>query len=217
MDRKNVEKIIKHIVWMINLIALCCFTVKVFDFDYTDLRWFCCINWIISGIVYKRVGLDVKAVLLFGAATIYAIVYKSYFEVPDHWVYGTALSPGLAYVWGRLILGNTARRQLEDRITIVLWLIVLGMLVHGVLNARIYFEEAFGDRYWNDYWTGKIMPATQHVFFFVPIVSMTVAAFAMKWWKAILALGLVIGAVWKVSLMKNERRLIEAGKAVSAS
>ena len=28
---------------------------------------------------------------------------------------------------------------------------------------------------------------------------------------------LVVGAVWKASLMKNERRLIEAGKAVSAS
>lgn len=211
-------KKVEMIMWYINLIVLACFSIKIFEIGYSALYLWGGLNVVLYAILYKKTGFDIHSILLLLGMVVYAFIYQRYFpeEVTTKWVTGTALCMPAAYLWGRLLLSN-CEENVEKQLSIVIWILVLGMLLHGALNAWAGWREGIfdsGKRVWSDYWTKKDLPATQHVFFFIPVVSVVFVVFFMKWWKSIVILFFVAGSLWFNIVTKSRTIVGSLGCAV---
>lgn len=65
-------------------------------------------------------------------------------------------------------------KDFEKKFRMLLFALVLGTAVYGVLNSYMYYAGYVvpGTRRWQDFWTGEIVPGTQHTAYYLPVLAM---------------------------------------------
>ena len=65
-------------------------------------------------------------------------------------------------------------KDFEKKFRMLLYALVLGTAVYGVLNSYMYYAGYVvpGTRRWQDFWTGEIVPGTQHTAYYLPVLAM---------------------------------------------
>lgn len=198
ISKKDISKYGSVLYNIVNVVILLWFATGYHDFGYKDMRFWIILIWITGDLLYHKIAIDISAVLLFAGMYFYVKIYTGYFSVPDEWIWQTALCPGFAYIWGkRIAQGRQFKISKEVWIELVLWILVLGMLMRGLLNAKIWLENPPGsNRRWADIWTGAVLPATQHVLYFLPFLSLIAVIACLKWWWSVPILVVTGGCLW---------------------
>lgn len=182
----------------INLIFLLWFATGFQNFGYDEIRYWGPVIWLIGGILCRKIATDIPVVLLMVGMYIYSKNCDYLYHVPFEWILKMVFCPVVAYIWGKRIMQGSQRYLSKEKwIETVLWIFAIGMLLHGVLNARIWFAtDVTIDRTWADVWTGKVLPATHHILYFLPFLSLTAAAVCVKWQWSVLILLVTAGCLW---------------------
>jgi hypothetical protein len=70
------------------------------------------------------------------------------------------------------------KRNSEQKIYLLLMILVVGFSIHGILNSYMWYAgyAVPGTRRWPDFWSGGIVPGTQHAAYFIPAMVMFVPA-----------------------------------------
>lgn len=104
--------------------------------------------------------------------------------------------PLVSYVLGNYISCDIKNQEeSEIRLIYVIYSLVLGHAVHGILNAYMYFAGTGweGTRYWLDIWTRQMTPGTQLTMYFIPVFALLFPAiiffFRRKWANVVVILG----------------------------
>lgn len=108
-----------------------------------------------------------------------SITITSYFII--RYGFAEAIVMGLPYVGILMyVLANylaceiKTKEKSEQLFFIILFTIVLGYTIHGFLNSYMYLEgyRAKAGRRWYDFWMHIYLPATEHVIYFLPVLSL---------------------------------------------
>ena len=87
-----------------------------------------------------------------------------------------------------LVLFQMTARYLENssgnsevmikRLWLLLGVFVLGYTIHAALNAKSFLDIGieYQVREWRDFWTGSDVPATQHNFYYLPVMALVFPA-----------------------------------------
>lgn len=112
-----------------------------------------------------------------------SITIVSYFII--RYGFAEAIVMGLPYVGILMyVLANylaceiKTKEKSEQLFSIILFTIVLGYTIHGFLNSYMYLEgyRAATGRRWYDFWMHIYLPATEHVIYFLPVLSLILPA-----------------------------------------
>lgn len=94
-----------------------------------------------------------------------------------------AVFMGLPYVGIVMALLGTClsreartRIQYEKMMYMILFVLIMGFSLHGFLNSYMYFSgfRTENRRNWYDFWMQCILPATEQMIYFLPVLSTTV-------------------------------------------
>lgn len=201
ISEERVRNIIEQIIWWAMIVLEFIIMGRIFDFTYYDMPGWGLIVWCWYILYRKRTEIDVRAVLLFTAFTIYMLVYRHFIPVHDRWYKGMALDTGLAYIMGKILIDKDDAEGCTRQLFIVIWVSVLGTYMHAIANGYVYFKEAGdvtnGIRYWNDFWSGAYIPATQHVMYSMLMASFIIPSFFFgKWWLPVITVPLGMIGLW---------------------
>ena len=156
------------------------------------------------GIIYKKLYLDIEMFFLLSGMFIYSIGAGN----ETDWIIKITLLPFLFYVYGKVILPEQDKSTCKYRTKMVVIVLSLGLLISSILNAVSYYKYGFENgRAWKEFWTGILLPATQHVFWNLIIVALVF--YGIYYWKRSRFLNsvLVLGGLWSVwfSLLTGSR------------
>lgn len=178
MREKLQQEKVQTVLWGAVLVFLCCYFMMLFDFPNVLTIFFGSLICLVLLIRQKRFRIDAGICLL-------TITNISYHVI----VYGTrGLTMSLPYV-GLVIyvLGNylgseiKTREDREKRFLLLLFMLILGHSIHGVLNSYLFLDGQWdnGDiRVWMDCWLGVCLPGTQQIVYFLPALAMVFPAAA---------------------------------------
>lgn len=131
-------------------------------------------------LIQKKVRVDIRELLLGVAFLFYTIFTHKNFS----WGSDIVLMPLVLGVLGKyMACGYSDKKQAEKIVCIMFSTVVAGYTIHGVLNSVIFFQEGFqlGGRMWMDVWDKTNLPATQHIIYYLPIMSLLfLAIFSFK-------------------------------------
>lgn len=178
MREKLQQKNVQTIFWAAVLVFLCCYFVMLFDFPNRItilLGSTICLLLLIKNRCFK---LDLNTCFI-------TVTIASYFII----VHGTrAFTMSLPYVGilmyvlGNYLSGEVKQKQNSETLyMLLLFTIVLGHAIHGVLNSCLFLDGQFFEddfRVWQDIWMQIPLPGTQQVVYFLPILAMVFPAIA---------------------------------------
>lgn len=72
------------------------------------------------------------------------------------------------------VCGNANRKNYEKNLRMLIFALVAGFAVYGVLNSYMWYAGYVvpGTRRWQDFWTGEIVPGTQHTAYYLPVLAL---------------------------------------------
>lgn len=159
-----------------------------------------------QGALNHKLSLDKESILLFMGMLAYSIGSHADFG----WTIRITLIPFLLYYYGNSVLLLQEQDQREYRTKILIIVLSFGLLAGGILNAFSWYSHGFdGGRRWAEFWSGRILPATQHVFWGLLISGLMF--YGWYYWKKNKLLNslVVLGGIWNVcfSLLTGSRTL----------
>lgn len=200
-EEGKLRSIIEQVIWWAMIVLMFIMMGRIFDFTYDDMPMWGMIVWLWYILYKKRTEIDIRAVLLFAAFTIYMMVYRHFIPVHDRWYKGVALDTGLAYIMGKILIDKDDIEGCTRQLFTVIWISALGMYMHAIANGYVYFRDdvniSNGIRYWNDFWSGEYIPATQHVMYAMLMASLIIPSlFFGKWWLPVIVIPLGLVGLW---------------------
>lgn len=150
-----------------------------------------------QGALNHKLSLDKESILLFMGMLAYSIGSHADFG----WTIRITLIPFLLYYYGNSVLLLQEQDQREYRTKILIIVLSFGLLAGGILNAFSWYSHGFdGGRRWAEFWSGRILPATQHVFWGLLISGLMF--YGWYYWKKNKLLNslVVLGGIWNVCL-----------------
>lgn len=205
------EKIKKKEKWIfiVSLMILLAFFTQLFNFP-NKLAIICTfLICIIYCIVQKKVLFGTREVLLLITMLLYI------------WFSGRRNFTGISIVV-LLVLFQMTARYLENssgnseimiqRLWLLLGVFVLGYTIHAALNAKMFLKlgSDFQVRRWMDFWTGSDVPATQHNFYYLPVMALVFPALLYIKRRKLVCSLILIAAVFSLwfSLITQSRSLL---------
>lgn len=150
---------------------LMCYFVKLFNFPNEFIvilgggLCLACIIW------QKKLRIDAGLCLM-------AITLVSYYLIPNGMrglFYAILYIPLVIYfVVIYVVIGNQDSKKYEQRLFLLIMMLVIGFTIHGILNSYMYYAGYVvpGTRRWQDFWSNEIVPGTQHSAYFLPALTM---------------------------------------------
>ncbi len=160
-----------------------------------------------QGVLNKKLSLDKESILLLTGMLAYSIGSQADFG----WTVRMTFIPFLFYYYGKSVIELYDQERREQRTKVLVMILSLGLLMGGILNAVSWYRHGFeGGRRWAEFWSGRILPATQHVFWGVLISGLMF--YGLYYWKKNKLLNglVVLGGLWSVwfSLFTKSRTLV---------
>ena len=180
------------IIFISILAYLCCYFLQLFKFPNILMlgigACFCLVLLLKQKRIRISLGLCLMAVTMFSFCIIQfgirAIVSMMPYVILVMWV--------LADYLGAEFKGRTDG---ESKMIYILYSMILGHMIYGVLNAYMYFAGTGvpGTRYWFDIWSQQLTPGTQLTMYFISTFAVFLPAvlffFKRKWANIILIIG----------------------------
>lgn len=147
----------------------------------------------------KKFRLDVATGLLVLTAAIYfikdldvirAFTSHSFYEVVIMYVLANYLACEIK-----------AQEKKEEKIVLVLLVMVIGLTVHGLLNSYTFLDGQWKDgniRVWKDFWSGEYVHGTMQVLYYLPAIALVFPALMFFKNKKICNVFLVLSAIFFV-------------------
>lgn len=159
-----------------------------------------------QGVLNQKLSLDKESILLLVGMLVYSIGSHADFG----WTIRMTLVPFLFYYYGKSVLVLQEQDGRKQRTQILIMVLGIGLLAGEILNAVSWYRRGFGGgRRWAEFWSGNILPATQHVFWGLLISGLVF--YGVYYWKKYKLLNalIVLGGLWSVwfSLLTKSRTL----------
>ena len=168
----NIEKIIKKDSMIINLILvyLVCYFIQLFGFPDLLMLVLGAIFCLILLIKQKKFRLDLGVCLIAITMFSYCIAVFGIRAIAIMMPYVPIVIYVLSHYLSKEIKGHD-KSGLE--LSKVIYCLVFGHAVHGVLNSYLYFAgyRWEGTRYWMDIWERQIVPGTQLTIYYLPVFA----------------------------------------------
>lgn len=115
----------------------------------------------------KKIGIDWRQILLCISMIFYTISVNRGIS----WSLVIVMLPVIFCYMGKSLATTDLGNEFIPGVMIAV--IVIGYTTHGILNSIIYFKTGFVmGRAWEDIWSHVILPATQHVIYYLPAMAM---------------------------------------------
>lgn len=155
----------------------------------------------------KKIFLDKEVIVLFAGMFIYSVIS----QVSAEWVIKLTLLPSLFYYYGKSIIIMQDQNGRNQRSKVAIVVVALGLFIGSILNAVSWYQYGFENgRVWGEFWTGQILPATQHIFWSLLIIALVF--YGIYYWKKSPILNgiFVLGGLWSVwfSLVTGSRTIV---------
>lgn len=197
---QNLDKI----CWRVALFSIFLIAIGFMGFGDKIVLLLLVLNCLIQFGMNRKSFIDIELILLFTGMLSYAVIGK--FEVI--WILKYTLMPALFYIFGVSVLISQNKTDREYRAKAIVIALSLGLLIESILNASRWAPEL--ERYWPEFWSGKFLLATQHIFFNLPVIGLFF--YGICRWKSNRLINslLVLGGVWCLwfSLITGSRSLI---------
>lgn len=145
-------------------------------------------------ILYKKIQLDFNGILV--GITLFVYAGLRGFKTSDIIMY-TALPLAFAFLGKSMMNAEREKKRSSYFILLPVTVFLIGYSGHGVLNGITYFVKGTlgeGIRYWADFWTGNIIPGTQHSIYLVSMLAMMFPAIVyFKKYKVVCSSFLICG------------------------
>ena len=155
------------------LLFLCCYFMRLFAFPNVLVVAAGGALCLIMVIMQKRIRIDVGICLL-------AVTMVSYYVIVNGvrgLFFVILYIPLLLYMLAvYTVAGNKKDKAFGQKITLLIFALVIGFAIYGILNSYMWFAGYVvpGTRRWQDFWTGEIVPGTQHTAYYLPVLAMFV-------------------------------------------
>lgn len=190
--------------WKIGLISIAIISAGFMIIEDKCTLLLLLINCLLQFYLSKKIYLEPESILLFTGMLAYGIGSK----FTPYLTMKCTLLPFLFYYYGVSVLSSQNKADREYRVKALVLALSLGMLLESILNNMQWTPE-YG-RYWPEFWSGRILPATQHVFYNLCITGMIF--YGVIYWKKNRALNsiLVFGGIYCLwySLVTASRMLV---------
>ena len=181
-------------IWTFGLVLIyfCCYFLQVYRFPDILMLGIGAVFCLLFLLKQKRIrislGLILLAVTMFSFCIIQfgieAIFAKMIYIVLLMWILADYLGIELQTI-----------SQGEEKLLYVLYSMILGHLIYGVLNSYMYFAGTGvpGTRYWFDIWSQQLTPGTQLTMYFITVFAAffpaIICLFRRKWENVIIIIG----------------------------
>ena len=163
-----------------NYFALLCFFIRGPIFSNKLVSFWGIVVCSIFIFIQKKIRVDIRELLLGVAFLFYTIFTHKNFS----WGMDIVLMPLVFAILGKYMANCFwDRKQASKIIYLAFSSVVAGYTLHGLLNSVIIFREDFqlGTRIWIDVWDRTNLPATQHIIYYLPVMSVFfLAIFSFK-------------------------------------
>lgn len=169
------EKFRGDIIYTLVILFLTGYFMQLFNFQMFWMLAICGIFCMIFVVEQKVLRLDIGICLLFITMYSYYIIQYGIRAVITMIPY----VPLVMYVMSNYLAGHIKKDlNWEKKLTGILFSLVIGYTIHGLLNSYMYFAGYVkpGTRQWFDFWTRSYKPGTQHSLFFLPVLVMVLPA-----------------------------------------
>lgn len=162
------------------------------------------INCLIQSVINRKLFIDAELILLFAGMLFYGIFGR----LEAVWMVKYTLLPALFYMSGASVPISQNRADCNNRAKTAVIALSLGLLIESILNALRWAPEL--GRYWPEFWSGRPLLATQHVFYNLLVVALFF--YGLYRWNSHRLLNsiLVLGGIWCLwfSLVTGSRSLV---------
>ncbi len=157
--------------WLVNYLLIVCFFVRgpVFTNKLVSL-WGIAVCGLLA-LIQKKLWIDIRELLLAVSFLFYTILTHKNFS----WSLDIVLLPIVFALMGKYMTCSFSDEKGTGRIIcIMVSTVVIGYTIHGILNSVIFFQNGFQDsgRVWIDVWDKTIVPATQHIIYYLPVMAL---------------------------------------------
>lgn len=202
MEQKK-EKIVFWIGMLFIAVMSVCFWGIGVKYIFLGLFVLCAAN----GVLNKKPLLDKESTLLFAGMLAYSIGSHMDFG----WMIRMTVIPFLFYYYGKAVVVLQEHSICEQRSKVLIIVLSIGLFIGSALNMISWVKFGFENgRAWGEFWTGQRLPATQHVFWDLLIISLTFYATCF-WKKGCIINGILLsGSLWSLwfSLFTGSRTLV---------
>ena len=177
------------------ILFLCCYFMKLLAFPNVLTAVIGAGLCLVMVLQQKRIRIDAGICLL-------ALAMVSYYVIVNgvRGLFFTILYlPLIFYVLANYaVCGIREENDFEKKFRMLLFALVLGTAVYGVLNSYMYYAGYVvpGTRRWQDFWTGEIVPGTQHTASYLPVFAMFFPAVLYFKERKVLNAVLILGTVF---------------------
>lgn len=165
--KKNTETMTFGIV----ILFLFCYFMRLFAFPNVLTAVIGAGLCLVMVLQQKRIRIDVGICLLALAMVSYYVIVNGVRGL----FYVILYLPLIFYVLANYaVCGIMEEKDFEKKFRMLIFTLVLGTAVYGVLNSYMYYAGYVvpGTRRWQDFWTGEIVPGTQHTAYYLPVLAM---------------------------------------------
>ena len=165
--KKNTETMTFGIV----ILFLFCYFMRLFAFPNVLTAVIGAGLCLVMVLQQKRIRIDVGICLLALAMVSYYVIVNGVRGL----FYVILYLPLIFYVLANYaVCGIMEEKDFEKKFRMLIFALVLGTAVYGVLNSYMYYAGYVvpGTRRWQDFWTGEIVPGTQHTAYYLPVLAM---------------------------------------------
>ena len=166
----NIKKEKESILYALILVYLTCYFIQLFGFPDLLMLVLGAIFCLILLLKQKKLRVDLGVCLVAITMFSYCIVVFGIRAIAIMMPY----IPVLMYVLSHYL---SKEIKVHDKSGIelskVIYCLVFGHAVHGVLNSYLYFAgyRWEGTRYWMDVWQREIIPGTQLTLYYIPVFA----------------------------------------------
>ena len=123
----------------------------------------------------KRIRIDLGIGLLAVSLVSYYVILHGI----EGLFYSIAYIPLVIYMLANYLAGSTGGADNREKdLMLLIFILLMGYSLHGLLNSYMWYAGygVPGTRRWPDFWSGEIVPGTQHAAYFIPAMAMFVPA-----------------------------------------
>ena len=167
---KVINKEKESIIYALILVYLACYFAQLFGFPDLLMLVLGAIFCLILLLKQKKLRVDLGVCLIAITMFSYCIVVFGIRALAIMMPYIPVLMYVLSHYLAKAIKSHD-RSAIE--LSKVIYCLVFGHAVHGVLNSYLYFAgyRWEGTRYWMDVWQREIIPGTQLTLYYLPVFA----------------------------------------------
>ena len=123
----------------------------------------------------KRIRIDLGIGLLAVSLVSYYVILHGI----EGLFYSIAYIPLVIYMLANYLAGSTGGADNREKdLMLLIFILLMGYSLHGLLNSYMWYAGygVPGTRRWPDFWSGEIVPGTQHAAYFIPAMALFVPA-----------------------------------------